>query len=249
MCGSRCPLSIARALLVCGASTAMVWAQPQQGAECSATGQVCDKSLSLLQKNHMTATEKVLPESLSEDEAVEIEEGGDRQTPTTAWQVSSGGCSINASDACAQSPNYPQVYSISQSCVIQVTAALGTVSAIDFSTELNYDKLTVNSVQYHGSVGPSNVQPTGTITWTSDSSVNARGWKLCPVATPLVASTTAPPSTAPPTTPGATASTTATAAPAPGPIVLPGPPGPNGPPGPPGPQGAPGATGAPGPPR
>ena len=42
------------------------------------------------------------------------------------------------------------------------------VSAQFFETEFNWDKLTVNGWEYHGSEGPVGIQPTGDITWSSD---------------------------------------------------------------------------------
>lgn len=45
------------------------------------------------------------------------------------------------------------------------------------------DYLTVNGVRYHGSTGPSDVTPTTSITWTSNSDVGGSGWKLCAAIT------------------------------------------------------------------
>lgn len=100
---------------------------------------------------------------------------------SSAWQVASGLCSIDAS-GCATSPGYPTQYGNSQACSITVTSAF-TVGATSFSTEPRYDTLRINSVDYSGTAGPQGVVASGTITWTSDSTVTAAGWRLCPVTT------------------------------------------------------------------
>ena len=47
-----------------------------------------------------------------------------------------------------------------------------------FSTENAYDKVTVNGVQYSGSMGPNGVVASS-MTWSSDGSVVGDGWKIC----------------------------------------------------------------------
>eukprot|EP00929_Paragymnodinium_shiwhaense_P032381 TRINITY_DN1794_c0_g1_i5.p1 TRINITY_DN1794_c0_g1~~TRINITY_DN1794_c0_g1_i5.p1 ORF type:complete len:682 (+),score=140.70 TRINITY_DN1794_c0_g1_i5:82-2127(+) len=166
-------------------------------------------------------------------------------TPAPAWEVS-GPC-VRLSDNCVTSDNFPGQYASSKSCTIGM--GFGTINVVEFDTEGGYDKLKVNGQDYDGSSGPHGVTPTTDIVWTSDSSVQAGGWKICP---PLEPSTT----TSAPPTPGPTPFPTPgpTPFPTPGPTPFPttGPaPGPQpGPPGPPGPQpvGPPGAAGPPGPP-
>jgi len=48
-----------------------------------------------------------------------------------------------------------------------------------FDTETGYDILEVNGRQYSGTAGPNDVVPSGTITWSSDYSITAGGWRLC----------------------------------------------------------------------
>ena len=52
-----------------------------------------------------------------------------------------------------------------------------------FSTETAYDKVTVNGVQYSGSMGPNGVVASS-MTWSSDGSVVRGGWKICQTLLP-----------------------------------------------------------------
>jgi subtilisin family serine protease len=91
-----------------------------------------------------------------------------------------GPCTSNPSSPnCVRSPNYPSNYGNSQSCTITPGGlATGTLSATAFSTETNYDFLTVNGVRYHGTTGPQDVA-LGPISWGSDQSVVSTGWEIC----------------------------------------------------------------------
>ncbi|CAL1165853.1 unnamed protein product, partial [Cladocopium goreaui] len=95
------------------------------------------------------------------------------------WTVASGACRVD-SDGCLQSPRYPSSYRNSQNC--EVTVADGNSKSINvkaFDTETGYDILEVNGRQYSGTAGPNDVVPSGTITWSSDYSITAGGWRLC----------------------------------------------------------------------
>ena len=94
-------------------------------------------------------------------------------------QVTHGSCSID-SDGCATSPNYPFNYGSHQACTFLASGIL--IKSVDFQTEI-YDKLTVNTQAYSGAIGPAAVLATGSMSWTSDNSVQSKGWKICPEAT------------------------------------------------------------------
>lgn len=96
------------------------------------------------------------------------------------WQVTSGPCTIDG-DFCAQSPNYPREYGKNEACTIAVDISRAVpVEVRSFSTEDGYDVLKVNDIEYQGSVGPEGVVPSRNIEWSSDSSIQMGGWKLCP---------------------------------------------------------------------
>mmetsp|Transcript_17689 Transcript_17689/g.41596 ORF Transcript_17689/g.41596 Transcript_17689/m.41596 type:complete len:108 (+) Transcript_17689:72-395(+) len=52
------------------------------------------------------------------------------------------------------------------------------IDVVYFGTELGYDKLTVNGVDYSGTSGPQGLIPKDVISWTSDDSVRKGGWKI-----------------------------------------------------------------------
>ena len=68
-------------------------------------------------------------------------------------------------------------------------AELGTstishaISAVAFETESDADHIDINGIAYSGTTGPKNVAFTSdnppSITWTTDSSAEASGWKIC----------------------------------------------------------------------
>ena len=103
-------------------------------------------------------------------------------------QVTHGSCSIDR-DGCATSPNYPLDYGSNQACTFQASGIF--MKSVDFQTESGYDKLTVNTQTYSGNIGPAAVHVTGSMSWTSDDSVQKRGWKICPtVPTEVTTATT-----------------------------------------------------------
>mmetsp|Transcript_58854 Transcript_58854/g.192006 ORF Transcript_58854/g.192006 Transcript_58854/m.192006 type:complete len:608 (-) Transcript_58854:487-2310(-) len=87
---------------------------------------------------------------------------------------------VTLDDGCVTSPNYPEPYGNSQHCDIPYT--IGKINVVDFSSERGYDSLTLNGQTYSGTHGPQGVVPTTNIVWSSDSSVTAHGWKICPTA-------------------------------------------------------------------
>jgi len=155
------------------------------------------------------------------------------------WSVTSGECKFDENN-CVMSPNFPQQYNHSQGCVIACEQTLGAITAVTFQTEANFDKLTIGSAKYHGSNGPTYVIPSGTISWSSDSSVASKGWKLCKATGPPPTQPPSPPTHSTQSPPHSTQPPTHSTQPPPvtqpPPLpVIPGPPGPAGPPGPPGP--------------
>jgi hypothetical protein len=69
-------------------------------------------------------------------------------------------------------------YENNQGCEISVLETT-EMEVVDFNVERGYDKLMVNGVEFDSS---SSVQPTGSMTWSSDYSVTNKGWKICPKA-------------------------------------------------------------------
>eukprot|EP00913_Durusdinium_trenchii_P023942 g22484.t1 len=68
-----------------------------------------------------------------------------------------------------------------QRCTIAVNQSLARpFQVVDFDTERNYDRLTVNGRSYSGRKKPSGVVPFTAIGWESDEDLTARGWKICP---------------------------------------------------------------------
>jgi len=96
--------------------------------------------------------------------------------PPGTWELSGSGCAMDGD--CIQSTNHPSNYGNSESCSVEI---FGSVSLTfdAFNTESRYDILTVGGTSYSGSSGPSNGAYSGIITWATDSSVTASGWKLC----------------------------------------------------------------------
>ena len=106
--------------------------------------------------------------------------------------VASAPCAVSADTACFRSPNYPYAYNSSQQCTIQANQNV-QLSVSAFSTEADYDFLTVNGVQYSGDgvnrgpVGVSVAALTSNITWESDGSVVSTGFEICAVGKPRLA--------------------------------------------------------------
>lgn len=97
------------------------------------------------------------------------------------WQVTSGPCSID-DNHCLRSPNYPEKYGKGQTCTITIPNPSSAVPIVvkSFETESRWDKLVVNKAVYSGNDGPEGVVPQGSISWSSDSSVEKSGFLLCP---------------------------------------------------------------------
>jgi hypothetical protein len=87
---------------------------------------------------------------------------GPTPAPPPGWSVVMGNCQKTADD-CIVSPNFPEVYGSSQSCVIQIGGPV-KIGVVSFETEDKYDKLKVNGVSYSGKQGPDCVVATGFIT-------------------------------------------------------------------------------------
>ena len=106
--------------------------------------------------------------------------GAPQPVPTPApapgsWSVSGSGCSMSGD--CVSSSNHPSDYGNNQECTISLYEVALTFDA--FSTERNYDILTVGGTGYSGTAGPSAGTYSGVISWSSDFSVVNSGWTLC----------------------------------------------------------------------
>merc|ERR1719422_454551 len=95
--------------------------------------------------------------------------------PPNTWSVTGTGCKMSGS--CIQSNNHPGNYGDNEACTIKAYAAAITVEA--FNTEDLLDTLKMGGRTYSGTNSPSSGTYSGTISWTTDHSVNASGWKLC----------------------------------------------------------------------
>merc|ERR1711865_512111 len=132
------------------------------------------------------------------------------------WFISKGTCTMDE-NGCASSPNHPGLYGNSESCTIGVdVGAIGPIAVLSFKTEESYDGLQVNGIFYSGNKGPNNVVPSGDITWSSDSTVKRKGWKICalsttPTTTEMFATSTPAPTTTVTTTSSTSTTTTTTA--------------------------------------
>jgi len=102
-----------------------------------------------------------------------------------------GPCVVDAT-GCVTTPNFPGKYGPNELCTITANPNM-LVTAEEFRTERCCDKLTIDGTDYAGYTGPQNVYPWGPITWSSDDSLQDRGWRLC-------ASPGAPPPTPAPVT-------------------------------------------------
>ena len=114
-----------------------------------------------------------------------VAEGGAPPTPTPqptpapppgTWVISGSGCEMSGN--CVQSLNHPSNYGNSQACSIDLYGSI-SLSVDAFNTEVRYEFLTVGGTRYAGSSGPSSGAYPGRISWSTDSSVTASGWKLC----------------------------------------------------------------------
>jgi len=95
------------------------------------------------------------------------------------WAAISGPCVQDG--ACVQSPNYPQYYSNSQQCTIEINAANAAPIVVEyFDTESYFDYLLVNGRKFSGRRRrPHGFTPSSSILWSSDSTVTRRGWRIC----------------------------------------------------------------------
>jgi len=95
--------------------------------------------------------------------------------PPNTWSITGTGCRMSGN--CIQSNNHPGNYGNNEACTIKAYEAAITVSA--FNTEEGYDTLSMGGRSYSGTSGPSSGTYSGTISWDSDFSITASGWKLC----------------------------------------------------------------------
>jgi len=66
-----------------------------------------------------------------------------------SWTIKSGNCEVSEGNhACLESPNYPEYYDKNEKCVVGVIEPAGPITIEDWSTESNYDVLTVNGQKY-----------------------------------------------------------------------------------------------------
>jgi hypothetical protein len=102
------------------------------------------------------------------------------------FTVTSGECTLDSAGSCFRSPNYPSFYDDNQQCSINVAAAPVTLSVTTFSTEGDFDWLTVNGRQYSGTSGPDGVEVAigSTISFTSDESERRPGFEICGAPSP-----------------------------------------------------------------
>jgi hypothetical protein len=97
------------------------------------------------------------------------------------WAAIVGQCTLDGT--CVQSASYPQNYGANQKCTVEIDEANAAPIVVEtFDVESYYDYLTVNGNTYSGTSGPDGVTPTGSITWSSDFSVQRGGWRFCMLA-------------------------------------------------------------------
>lgn len=122
-------------------------------------------------------------------------------TSSTASSSGSPSCSITDGGNCITDGDGP--YESNENCIFRAEASF-YIDATQFDLEDGFDFITLTNgnAQYTGSVGPNNVllHPGDFITFASDYSVVANGFKIC--ATVVFAQPPSPPPN-PPTAPGA----------------------------------------------
>jgi hypothetical protein len=93
---------------------------------------------------------------------------------------------VDSTATCFRSPNYGvDYYGNYEDCAITVTGHQAVALLVTaFSTESDYDSLTVAGLPYSGSSSPDGVQVAAgtTITFTSDGSVTRPGFEICGVS-------------------------------------------------------------------
>eukprot|EP00928_Gymnodinium_smaydae_P052825 TRINITY_DN3697_c0_g1_i4.p1 TRINITY_DN3697_c0_g1~~TRINITY_DN3697_c0_g1_i4.p1 ORF type:complete len:2404 (-),score=413.62 TRINITY_DN3697_c0_g1_i4:118-7329(-) len=98
----------------------------------------------------------------------------------TGFTVNEGECKLTDGGNCVTSPNYPSHYGSSQSCTILPPPGSAPIEMKYFNTESGFDKLFVNGQAYQGAIAEGTTVTTSSeMTWTSDGSVQRKGWKLC----------------------------------------------------------------------
>lgn len=82
----------------------------------------------------------------------------------------------------------PSNYGNNERCTFHVARDV-VLTTVEFSTESNFDYLTINGVRYQGTSGPNGVEvgPSSIITWRTDGSVLLGGFTVCAASTNNVA--------------------------------------------------------------
>ncbi|KAK3233578.1 hypothetical protein CYMTET_56136 [Cymbomonas tetramitiformis] len=95
-------------------------------------------------------------------------------------KVISGACYTSSDGRCLYSPNYPNNYGNYENCQASVHGS-GTLSAVAFETESRYDYLYIDSAEFDGSDGPTNVpvDSSSLLRFTSDGSLTHSGFEVC----------------------------------------------------------------------
>ena len=100
---------------------------------------------------------------------------------------------------CIMSPGYPGFYGKGQKCEFHMA---GNINIMDFETEAEYDYLLIGDIFYSGTSDDywklargQTVSVNGVVAWSSDSDVEAKGWKICvePTNAPAAGGTCADP--------------------------------------------------------
>ena len=138
----------------------------------------------------------------------------------TAFSIDSGDCT--ACGECFHTPNYleGEDYDHSQDCTITPLSS-GWLDVIDFHLESYFDDITVDGVEYDGTIGPHGVavSTSSSISFHSDISTAYDGAHICLTPEPTLEPTTSPtlaPSPEPASSPGSGTTTS----PTPGPVIV-----------------------------
>ena len=95
------------------------------------------------------------------------------------WTILNGTCFMS-SELCVASPQWPGRYDGEQYCALSTGA--GYISATSFHTESHRDFLYIGGQWFHGrDEGPQGIEvwDGDVIEWTSDYSVQRKGWEIC----------------------------------------------------------------------
>jgi len=103
---------------------------------------------------------------------------------STGWKVIKGSECVIDSNCCLTVKTSGSQYRNSKECKVKLGSRPGEIEQVHFMTEAGYDKLKVPvDNEDHVFSGSENVEvepdKNGIITWTSDSTVRKRGFKLC----------------------------------------------------------------------